>query len=160
MIETEKKASYRASQVVLAIDDAQIRALLGNQNGKNRTGREPVQWNRTTTFYYAAARTPIDGPLLALNGAGPGAGPVNNAVVLSQASERYAPPGAHLIAASWSVARHRPAPRSSNWSAMSARSWGTGSGRMSPIGAWWAATRSCMPCRYAPMRNGSKAMCG
>ncbi len=85
---------------MLAIDDAQVRAILGNQNGKNRAGRESVQWNRTTTFYYAAARTPIEGPLLALNGAGPGAGPVNNAVVLSQASERYAPPGAHLIAAS------------------------------------------------------------
>ncbi len=100
VVEAEQKASYPASQVVLAIDDAQIRALLGNQNGKNRASRESVQWNRTTTFYYAAARTPIEGPLLALNGAGPGAGPVNNAVVLSQASERYAPPGAHLIAAS------------------------------------------------------------
>lgn len=100
IVETEKKGSYPASQVVLAMDDAQVRALLGGQNGGSRASYDSVQWNRTTTFYYAAARTPIDGPLLALNGAGPSAGPVNNAVVLSQASERYAPPGAHLIAAS------------------------------------------------------------
>ncbi len=99
VLETEKKVSYPASQVVLAMDDAQVRALLGGQNGRSRASRDSILWNRTTTFYYAAARTPIDGPLLALNGDGPDAGPVNNAVVLSQASERYAPPGAHLIAA-------------------------------------------------------------
>jgi phytoene dehydrogenase-like protein len=99
VVETEKKANYSASQVVLAIDDAQVRTLLADQNGRSWASRESVQWNRTTAFYYAAARTPIDGPLLALNGAGPSSGPVNNAVVLSQASERYAPPGAHLIAA-------------------------------------------------------------
>jgi phytoene dehydrogenase-like protein len=100
VVETEKEASYPASQVVLAMDDAQVQALLGRQNGRNRAVHDSVQWNRTTTFYYAATRTPIDGPLLVLNGAGPSAGPVNHAVVLSQASERYAPPGAHLIAAS------------------------------------------------------------
>jgi hypothetical protein len=99
VIEAEKKTNYAAPQVVLAIDDAQVRALLANQNGRSRASREAVQWNRTTTFYYAAPRTPIDGPLLALNGAGPSAGPLNHAVVLSQASERYAPPGMHLIAA-------------------------------------------------------------
>jgi phytoene dehydrogenase-like protein len=91
---------YASPHIVLAIDDAQVCSLLANQNGRNRVAREPVQWNRATTFYYAARHTPIDGPLLALNGEGAGAGPVNHAVVLSQASERYAPPGMHLIAAS------------------------------------------------------------
>lgn len=100
IVETEKNVNYPASQVVLAMDDAQAEALLAGQNGKRLTSHGSIQWNRTTTFYYAAMRTPIDGPLLVLNGAGPSAGPVNNAVVLSQASERYAPPGAHLIAAS------------------------------------------------------------
>jgi phytoene dehydrogenase-like protein len=93
------KQSYASAHIVFAVDDGQVRSLLGNQNGSIRANHEAVQWNRATTFYYAAARTPIEGPLLALNGEGPGAGPVNHAVVLSQASERYAPPGMHLIAA-------------------------------------------------------------
>ena len=99
VIDAGKKASYAARHIVLAVDDKQVRSLLASQNGRNRPIKEQVQWNRTTTFYYAADRTPVDGPLLVLNGDGPTAGPVNNAVVLSQASERYAPPGMHLIAA-------------------------------------------------------------
>lgn len=95
ILESANGTSYKAEQVVLAIDNAQVDALLG---------REPmnysaIQWNRTTTFYYAAHRTPIDGPLIALNGEGSAAGPVNSAVVVSQASQRYAPPGMHLMAA-------------------------------------------------------------
>jgi phytoene dehydrogenase-like protein len=100
VLDAGKKASYPARLVVLAIDDEQVRSLLGNQNGRGRTLRDLVQWNRTTTFYYAADRTPINGALLVLNGDGLAAGPVNSAMVLSQASERYAPPGMHLIAAS------------------------------------------------------------
>jgi phytoene dehydrogenase-like protein len=99
VMDAGKKASYAARHIVLAVDDKQVRSLLAGQNGRNRPIKEQVQWNRTTTFYYAADRTPVDGPLLVLNGDGPTAGPVNNAVVLSQASERYAPPGMHLIAA-------------------------------------------------------------
>ena len=90
------RRSYTSPHVIFAIDDAQVCSILNNQNGRNR---EPVQWNRMTTFYYAATRTPIDAPLFALNGEGPASGPVNHAVVVSQASERYAPPGMHLIAA-------------------------------------------------------------
>lgn len=89
--------TYQSAHVVLAIDDAQVRSLVGNGNGARG---EPLQWNRTTTIYYAARRTPINGPLLALNGEGPGSGPVNNIAVVSQANERCAPPGMHLIAAS------------------------------------------------------------
>lgn len=100
LLETVDGVRARAGTVVLAVDEAQARPLLGGLVGRARLPREPVQWNRTTTLYYAAERTPVDGPLLVLNGEGAAAGPVNNAVVLSQASERYAPPGAHLIAAS------------------------------------------------------------
>jgi phytoene dehydrogenase-like protein len=99
VLDAGKKASYAAQQIVLAVDDAQARSLVGQLNGRNRPSKESVQWNRTTTFYYASDRTPIDGPLLVLNGDGAAAGPVNHAIVLSQASERYAPPGMHLIAA-------------------------------------------------------------
>jgi phytoene dehydrogenase-like protein len=100
VLEMATARSIRARNVVLAIDDTQVRMLLGSLGGRAKLGKEPPEWNRTTTLYYAAERTPIDGPLLALNGDSPAAGPVNHAVVLSQASERYAPPGAHLIAAS------------------------------------------------------------
>ncbi|MFL6303255.1 MAG: FAD-dependent oxidoreductase, partial [Candidatus Sulfotelmatobacter sp.] len=99
VLDAGKKGSSAARQIVLAVDDGQVRSLLGQLNGGNRQNKDLVQWNRTTTFYYASDRTPIDGPLLVLNGDGPAAGPVNHAVVLSQASERYAPPGMHLIAA-------------------------------------------------------------
>ena len=92
------KANCAARRVVLAVDDEQARSLLNHQN-RHWPTKDLVQWNRTTTFYYAADRTPINGPLLVLNGDGPAAGPVNHVMVLSQASERYAPPGMHLIAA-------------------------------------------------------------
>jgi phytoene dehydrogenase-like protein len=98
VVDAGKKVSYPARQVVLAVDDEQVRSLLNPENGRWPTS-DLAQWNRATTFYYAADRTPIDGPLLVLNGDGPAAGPVNHAMVLSQASERYAPPGMHLIAA-------------------------------------------------------------
>jgi hypothetical protein len=77
------------------VDAEQAASLLG----KRRFANSPIQWNRGTTFYYAAHRAPIAGPMIALNGEGSAAGPVNSAVVISQASERYAPPGSHLIAA-------------------------------------------------------------
>jgi phytoene dehydrogenase-like protein len=99
VLDVANGASYTARQVVLAVDDRQVRSILGNHTGRPRATRTLTQWNRATTFYYAADRTPIDGPLLVLNGDGPTTGPVNNAMVLSQASERYAPPGMHLIAA-------------------------------------------------------------
>jgi phytoene dehydrogenase-like protein len=99
VLDAGTKVTFATRQIVLAVDDEQVRSVLDNQNGRNRPTGDLVQWNRSTTFYYAADRTPIDGPLLVLNGDGPAAGPVNHVMVLSQASERYAPPGAHLIAA-------------------------------------------------------------
>jgi phytoene dehydrogenase-like protein len=99
VLDVVNEESCTAREIVVAVDDRQARFLLDSQKGRNRPLKDQVQWNRTTTFYYAADRTPIEGPLLVLNGDGPTAGPVNNAMVLSQASERYAPPGMHLIAA-------------------------------------------------------------
>ncbi len=100
MLEAGKSEVLAARQLVLAADEGLARLLLTSLGGRRRLSKETVQWNRTTTFYYAAERTPVDGPLLILNGDGPDAGPINNAIVLSQASERYAPPGSHLIAVS------------------------------------------------------------
>ncbi len=98
-VETRTGALYNARTVVLALPDPQVRFLLDGISGRAKLGRD-VQWNRTTTFYYSSHRTPIADPILILNGDGPTAGPVNNAVVMSQVSPAYAPPGAHLVAAS------------------------------------------------------------
>ena len=98
LLETERGRSFYAEQVVLAIDASQTKLLLQSIESV-RPVRAPVQWNRVTTFYYAADQSPIDGPWIALNGDGPSAGPVNSAIVVSQASARYTPPGMHLIAA-------------------------------------------------------------
>jgi protoporphyrinogen oxidase len=101
-------ASVTGRTVVLAVPESQARELMSTNKGgisgraklaRERQGRE-VQWNRTTTFYYASHRTPIADPILILNGEGAKAGPVNNAVVMSQVSPNYAPPGAHLVSAS------------------------------------------------------------
>lgn len=49
-----------------------------------------------TCYYYAADASPVDEPILVLNGTG--AGPVNNVAVMSQVCPDYAPEGRHLIA--------------------------------------------------------------
>ena len=53
-------------------------------------------WNQSITLWFAAAESPANEPILMLNGTG--AGPVNTAVVMSDASRDYAPPGQSLIA--------------------------------------------------------------
>jgi len=65
-----------------------------------KPGAAPARiWNRTTAFYYAASASPVDEPVIVLNGDGPTAGPVNHLAVMSMVSAAYAPPGAHLICA-------------------------------------------------------------
>ncbi len=97
--ELQNGYTVSARTVILALPDPQVRKLLDGLSGRAKLGRD-VQWNRTTTFYYSSHRTPIADPILILNGEGTKAGPVNNAVVMSQVSPAYAPPGAHLVAAS------------------------------------------------------------
>ena len=99
VVDTRDGKQVAARNVVLALPDPQVRQLLDGISGRAKLGKD-VQWNRTTTFYYSSHRTPIADPILILNGEGPKAGPVNNAVVMSQVSAGYAPAGAHLISAS------------------------------------------------------------
>jgi phytoene dehydrogenase-like protein len=94
-IRTLDGRSFRAKNVVLATAESELLQGLGVKDQF-----APAVWNRTTTFYFAADRSPLNGPILALNGEGPEAGPVNNAVVMSEVSRSYAPPGMHLISAS------------------------------------------------------------
>ena len=112
VLDTRGGRQFAARNVVLALPDPQVRQLLDGISGRAKldSGRAKAdsgrardkdqQWNRTTTFYYSSHRTPIADPILILNGEGPKAGPLNNAVVMSQVSASYAPAGAHLISAS------------------------------------------------------------
>ena len=99
IVDTRDGKQIAARNVVLALPDPQVRQLLDGISGRAKLGKDQ-HWNRTTTFYYASHRTPIADPILILNGEGPKAGPLNNAVVMSQVSGSYAPAGAHLISAS------------------------------------------------------------
>lgn len=86
-----------ARRLVLATPEPQTRALLATL--RPASAAPPRIWNRTTTLYYAATHLPLDEPVIALNGDGPTAGPVNHLAVMSMVSSAYAPPGAHLICA-------------------------------------------------------------
>ncbi len=87
-----------AKQLVFAVAEHALKPLLSELLPPAKSKGERA-WNRTTTLYYAAPRSPIRGPILALNGEGPDGGPINNLAVMSQVSRRYAPPGQELIAA-------------------------------------------------------------
>lgn len=89
--------AFTAGQVVLAAREPDAKALLASVR---KPGAAPARvWNRTTTIYYSAPRSPVDEPVIVLNGDGPTAGPVNHLAVMSLVSSAYAPPGAHLICA-------------------------------------------------------------
>jgi phytoene dehydrogenase-like protein len=90
--------TIEAKHVVIAVAEHEQRPLLIDiLSPKRAQAREARDWNSTTTLYYTAAISPVEGPLLVLNGEGPGAGPINNLAVMSQVSNRYAPPGQELI---------------------------------------------------------------
>jgi len=89
--------NFAARQVVMAAREPEAKALLAKLR---KPGAAPARvWNRTTTIYYSAPRSPVDEPVILLNGDGPTAGPVNHVAVMSLVSPAYAPAGAHLICA-------------------------------------------------------------
>jgi len=94
---TEAAGNFEAAQIVMAAREHDAKVLLRDFR---KPGAAPARtWNRTTTFYYAASSSPIDEPVIVLNGDGPTAGPVNHLAVMTLVSHAYAPPGAHLICA-------------------------------------------------------------
>jgi phytoene dehydrogenase-like protein len=97
-IEIEGKDQQEARAVVLAVAGNDGNQLLAGVGGWSVP--EVRAWNRTTAFYYAAQRAPVDEPIILLNGEGRAAGPVNHVAVMSAVSPQYAPPGAHLVVAS------------------------------------------------------------
>lgn len=92
----------RSDAVVVATDGPQAARLLSG------SVTEPGS-NAVTCLYFAADTSPIEGPVLLLNGNGPlladGGGPINNVCVPSNVSAVYAPKGRHLVSASVVAAR-------------------------------------------------------
>jgi hypothetical protein len=90
--------ALEARAVVLAVAGNEANPLLAGVGGWSVP--EVRAWNKTTAFYFAAQKAPVEEPIILLNGEGRGVGPVNNVAVMSAASPAYAPPGAHLVVAS------------------------------------------------------------
>lgn len=80
-----------ARQVVVATDARQAQQLLGAKV-------LPRQFNGSRTLYFASDASPVDRPVLVLNGEAKG--PVNHLVNLSLVSAAYAPAGQHLLSLS------------------------------------------------------------
>jgi len=79
----------RTQAVVLATEGTRLGAWVSELS--------EVQSRRVTCLYFAAETSPLDEPILVLNGEGKGL--VNNLCVPSDIGSRYAPPGASLISA-------------------------------------------------------------
>lgn len=81
--------TIRARAVVVAVEGSTAAKLLGKSIPDTAQG--------VTCLYLAADRSPVDQPLLVLNGEGHG--PVNNLCVPSLVAPHYAPPQQHLVSA-------------------------------------------------------------
>ncbi len=96
-IDAGAAGNFSAKHLVMAAREPDARVLLAKLR---KPGAAPARvWNKTTTIYYAAAKPPVDEPVVVLNGDGPTSGPVNHLAVMSLVSPAYAPAGAHLICA-------------------------------------------------------------
>lgn len=87
---TEDGTSMEGEQIVLASDMSTARGLSSDV--------EERSWNGTTCLYFDVPSSPVDAPLLMLNGEG--AGIINNVVVPSIVAPGYAPEGRHLVGVS------------------------------------------------------------
>ena len=79
-----------ASHIVVATDGTAATHLLPEL--------PPTAWRRVMCLYFAAPRSPLGEPTLALNGTG--AGLVNNVAVMSDVAPHYAPAGQALVSVS------------------------------------------------------------
>ena len=95
-VEAGGAGGFDVGNVVMATEEPESRRLLANLDG---TQVAPGGWNRTTTYYYAASRPPVDEAVIVLSGEGPTAGPVNHLAVMNLVAPSYAPAGGYLICA-------------------------------------------------------------
>ena len=89
MVLTEGRPAFRASKIVLAVEQPVAMRLLQKET--------EVPANAVTCLYFDAPRPPIAGAWLVLDGQSQG--PVNNLCVPSEVSSNYAPAGRALISA-------------------------------------------------------------
>ena len=78
-----------ASWVVVATDATTAARLIGT------TGSHEAKWRSVTNLYFEAGQSPLDEPIIALNGTGRGL--VNNVAVMSDVASGYAPAGKSLV---------------------------------------------------------------
>ncbi|MFB6247585.1 MAG: NAD(P)/FAD-dependent oxidoreductase [Salinibacter sp.] len=81
--------TLEAPAVVVATAAPEANRLVG--------GIEPIAGRSTVCLYFSAPSSPLDAPILVLNG--DGVGPINNVAVPSDVAPGYAPDGRALIAA-------------------------------------------------------------
>jgi phytoene dehydrogenase-like protein len=81
--------TLEAPAVVVATPAPEADRLVG--------GIEPVEGRSTVCLYFSAPSSPLDDPILVLNG--DGVGPINNVAVPSDVAPGYAPAGRALVAA-------------------------------------------------------------
>ena len=81
--------TLEASHVVVATEAPEANRLVGNVS--------PTDGRSTTCLYFAAPQSPLDDPVLVLNGEG--VGPINNLAVPSDVAPGYAPDDRALVAA-------------------------------------------------------------
>ncbi|MDX1429304.1 MAG: FAD-dependent oxidoreductase, partial [Rhodothermales bacterium] len=84
---TDDGDRFQASAVVVAVDGPAANKLLGTDDSPD--------YVHVYNLYFAAAKPPLNDPLLILNG--DGIGPVNNAVILTNVAPSYSKSGACLI---------------------------------------------------------------
>jgi phytoene dehydrogenase-like protein len=85
----ENGTELKAPAVVVATAAPEANRLVG--------GIEPVEGRSTVCLYFSAPESPLDAPILVLNG--DGTGPINNVAVPSDVAPGYAPDDRALIAA-------------------------------------------------------------
>ena len=78
-----------ASRVLVATDATTALRLTGT------TGSDEPKWRSVTNLYFEAGQSPLDEPIIALNGTGRGL--VNNVAVMSDVAGGYAPAGKSLV---------------------------------------------------------------
>lgn len=87
VVELESGERIRAQKVVIATEEPEAKRLL--------RGSAAAAQAAVTCVYYAAERSPVDGPWLVLNG--DGTGPINNLCVPTEVQRSYGPEGKALV---------------------------------------------------------------
>lgn len=88
----ESGEQFQGDAVVVATDASSAAGLVSAK------GTEGPEWRSVTCLYFAAPRSPLGEPIIALNGTGSGL--VNNVCVPSDLAPTYAPPGRALVSVS------------------------------------------------------------